>query len=114
MDSYLSYEADAENHKAGPPSFKEMPVFVTKYEREQYMPVENRSINDIKALVAENIEILTDSDVREVMQTMWIEITKSVNKPTKSKILDFYYELQAYVRGENGDPDISDSDEESQ
>ena len=47
----------------------------------------------------------------EVMETIWTELRKSVNKPTKTKLVDFYHELQVYVDEEAGIENTVDVDD---
>ena len=112
FDAYMFYERNASNNKPRPPTFKTKPVFVTEDERKQYTSIENRTISELKEMTAQNIEMLSDIDVREVMISMWADLLKPANKPTKSKILDFLYEVQVYLNDQEQQPQQDSSDDE--
>lgn len=111
VDSYLVYEVTAKIHKRGPPSFKELPVFVTKEEREKFMAVENLITIQIKHLTEQTMQSLADPDTRDALESTWADISQNNNK---GMFLDFYYEVQELVNNQNPTADTLQADDEDE
>ena len=59
------------------------------------------TIGQIKERVEQSISCIADSDVKEVLECTWAEINQTSARPTKSKLLDFWYEIQDYIKNDN-------------
>ena len=99
---YMEYETSASVHKPHPPSVKIAPVFVSSAERHQYNAIQNRTVADLKRIIASEMETLSDPDIREALQMTWADIQRKANK---SVLLDFYLELQVYRNDQDLPPD---------
>ena len=90
VDCFLAYQVTAGLSKPKPPS---CPIFINDFERHKYTSIEGKTISEIKFLVQQGIQSITNELVREALNSTWIEISKS-NKPV---LLNFFYELEEYM-----------------
>ena len=99
-DIYMEYETQSSIFKFGPPSFKESPILITEAEKTFFSKVENCNIPQIKNMVKNALESVTDNDAREALESVWYDMTAASKKTNKNLFIAFYYEVLDHIENE--------------